>query len=342
MSDIAAIDIGSYEVKFGEASFKKDSLIIEKLGSVYNPTGSYLPDKDEHLTMLASAIKQAFKEYKIKPKNLWACLPESLAYTNIISMPQLSDAELASSVHWEAEQHIPVPVDDLHLEYEVLYRPPKKNVGEKMKVLLVGAKKTDVSRLVDLMHLAGLELIGLETCLLSIYRVLASMFGNSGAYVVVHMGALSTDILIVENGGIMLAYSAQTGGLALTKAIQHGLNLTPSQAEEYKRAYGMDPNQLEGKLRGSLEGVLKLVVAEVRKAIQYYQSSKMMSPIQGMVVSGGSAYLPGINTYLAQIFGVEVVTANPFSFVDVAKLDNASSLLAAIYTPTIGLLHHRE
>jgi type IV pilus assembly protein PilM len=245
-------------------------------------------------------------------KPVATALPESLAYTSIISMPYLSDAELASSIHWEAEQHIPVPLEEVQLEYQVLSKPKKGAVGEKMQVLLVASKKTVVERVNDLFDAAGLELVNLETGLLAGYRSIAGMVPQTGGVAFLNMGALSTDILIVESGKMMLTYAISTGGLVLTRAIQQGLGLTGQQAEEYKRAYGLDQTQLEGKVVASLTPVMNILIGEIRKAVQYYQSSQMGSGITTVLLTGGASYLRGLPAYLTQMLSAEVMVVNPF------------------------------
>ncbi len=219
MSDHVGIDIGSYAIKLAVAKSNGATVELQNLAQVYNPVGQFLPADDGDFQKLADAIKSLAYENKAKGKQISATIPESLAYSSVISLPLLSDAELASSIHWEAEQHIPVPLSEINLEYEILFKPKKDAVGEKMRVLLVGAKKDVVERLVLLFQTAGLELFGLETNLLAVYRALHSTL-ELGSQVVVHMGALSTDVLIVNNGEMAFTYTIHTGGVSLIRAVE--------------------------------------------------------------------------------------------------------------------------
>jgi type IV pilus assembly protein PilM len=271
MADVVGLDIGSYAIKVAWAKKSMGGANLQLIGSNYNPTGQFLPGDETAKQKLAIAIRQLFVDQKITAKDVHLTLPESMAYTSVISMPYLSDAELASSIHWEAEQHIPVPLDEVNLEYEVLYKPNKSDEGEKMRVLLVAAKKDAINQLVTLLHSAGLEIVGLETSLLSIHRSLMPAFQKSATVMVAHIGALSTDLLVVNQGEPVLTYTVPTGGLALTRSLEKQLGLQPQQAEEYKRAYGLDPTQLEGKVRQTLTPVVNVMVAEMRKALQYFR-----------------------------------------------------------------------
>jgi type IV pilus assembly protein PilM len=341
MADVVGLDIGSYAIKAAWGKRSMGGATINLVGSTYNPTGQFLPGDESAKEKLAVAIRQLFVEQKITVKDVHVCLPESMAYTSVISMPYLSDAELASSIHWEAEQHIPVPLDEVNLEYEVLFKPNKADEGEKMRVLLVAAKKDAINQLVSLLHAAGLEIAGLETSLLASHRALLPAFMKSGTVMVVHIGALSTDLMVVHQGEPVLTYTVPTGGLALTRSLEKQLGLQPQQAEEYKRAYGLDPTQLEGKVRQTLSPVVNVMVAEMRKALQYFQTSHQMANVQTMLLSGGSAYLPGLPTFLAEAFSYEVLIANPLEGVSVKQSGSIPETVAA-FVPVLGLAQRSE
>lgn len=312
MAEMVGIDLGSYAIKLVHAVKNGKTTTVKNIGSLYNPVGQSLPSDDALFNQMVGILRQLAQEYKIGSKPVSTALPESLAYTNIISMPYLSDAELASSIHWEAEQHIPVPLEEVQLEYQILYKPKKGTVGEKMQVLLVASKKSVVEQVTALFQEAGLDLVHLETGLLACYRSLVDQIPVDQAVGIVNMGALSTDMLIVDKGKLMLSYTIQTGGLMLTRSVQQILGLTGQQAEEYKRAYGYEQAQLEGKVRAALEPVMNILVGEIRKAVQYYQTSQMGNGLRTVFLSGGTSYLPGFNTYLSQVLSSEVVMANPF------------------------------
>jgi type IV pilus assembly protein PilM len=327
------IDVGSYGIKAVGFDGRQSSQKIALVGSVYNPVGQFLPADEVQFNQLAGTLHQFAVESKFIDKPVATALPESLAYTSIITMPYLSDAELASSIHWEAEQHIPVPLDEVELEYQVLYKPKKGAVGEKMHVLLVASKKDMVARVVTLFQTAGLELVNLETGLIAAYRSIAPMIPSDQGVAILNMGALSTDVLIVESGRMMLSYTIQTGGLVFTRAIQQGLGLTGQQAEEYKRAYGYDQSQLEGRVKASLDPVMNVLMGEIRKAVQYYQSSSMGSGIRTVVLLGGSCYLRGLTSFFTEALSAEVLIANPFQGIGVDKSlsvpkDNATYAVA--------------
>lgn len=333
MNTHVGIDVGSYTIKLVSGAKKGNQYQAQTAVSVYNPVGQFLPAEEMQFNQLAGVLHQLAVDNKLVGKPVATALPESLAYTSIVSMPYLSDAELASSIHWEAEQHIPVPLEEVQLEYQVLYKPKKGAVGEKMQLLLVASKKTVVERVVELFQTAGLELVHLETGLLACFRSLQSALPLDQTVAIVHMGALSTDLLIIDKGKLMLSYTIQTGGIMLTRSIQQVLGLTGQQAEEYKRTYGYDPGQLEGKVKQALDPVMNVLAGEIRKAVQYYQSSQLGNSVRSLFLTGGTSYMRGLAPYLSELLSAEVVVANPFQQMSIEQelvpKDPAAFVIAA-------------
>jgi cell division ATPase FtsA len=71
---------------------------------------------------------------------------------------------------------------------------------------------------------------------------------NVKTVMVVSMGAQSSDIAILQSGTLLFTRSISAGGEALTRAIAQNLDLNQTQAEEYKRVYGLEKGKLEGKI----------------------------------------------------------------------------------------------
>ena len=117
-------------------------------------------------------------------------LPEDKAFTRIIEMPPLKDEELASAINWEAEQHIPLPLSEVILDYQVVSRP-EKGKGKKMDVLLVAVPKQMVDKYLRVLEKAGLRPVSLETEIIAIARSVAPP--DSAPTLVVELGARATD-----------------------------------------------------------------------------------------------------------------------------------------------------
>ncbi len=303
-------DLGSYSLKLVELYAEGKKFHPVRVKQFLHPFGVMLPQDTEQMQQMASMIRQVLVEHKFTTQNIRAALPESVVSTKIISTPPLSDAELASAIDWLAEQHIAIPLEELKLEYEVLYRPDKSKKNDNMRVMLIGVPKTVINSYLTLFSYLEIDPIVLETQVLSTLRAVLSE--QMPTTLVMHMGAATTDFFIIHDGEIVFVYSFNNGGRLLTRSIERGLNVDTKQAEEYKMTYGVDPQFLESKLVNILQPVLQLFKVEMQKAMQYFTSQYGTMTVKRVLISGGSAHMPGLITNLASQLNVECTLARPF------------------------------
>jgi type IV pilus assembly protein PilM len=259
---------------------------------------------------VAAAITRLLKDTGAKGRNVQIALPESRVFTRVIEVPALTDRELASAIKWEAEQYIPLPLDQVNLDYTVL-RDAKATGTNKMDILLVAAPKLLLDKYLSILEFAQLSATRAETEIIASARALGRSLPNAKGVLIIALGAQTTDLAILRSGILFFTRSMAAGGDAITRAIAQGLEFTVIQAEEYKRTYGLQSDKLEGKIVGATKPVMDSIIAETRRALAFYQE-RYKDPIQAVVLSGGSARLPGMVTYLAGTLGLEVQLGNPW------------------------------
>ena len=336
-SNTFGLDIGTTAIKV--VSLNRDNNVLSYNSSLIAGTpiqGMQSESPFDHQEM-AQIINKLVIDAKITTNNVAIALPENHAYTKVIEMPVLSDKELANAIYWEAEQYIPVPLESVTLAWSK-QRAVKGNVAEeKMQVLLVAAPKDLIKRYQTILDIAGLTIVAIETEILAIIRSI-SAGNNAPNFIIANIGALSTSLGIIQNGVLVFNYSIPLGGIALTRAIASDFGLQLAQAEEYKRVYGLSDKNFGGKVGKAIESILTSLLTEVKKAMTYYSEKyKNESPITQMLLTGGSASLPGLAVYFAQNLGVESVLANPWKMLNIQNVPQAVEALGPEYSVAIGL-----
>jgi type IV pilus assembly protein PilM len=326
------IDIGSYTIKAvaGSPGAKPS---VSRVAEMFNSLGLSMPTDDAQTEKLATLLQSFIGDNKLPQGDVRLALPETAVSTKVISLPALSDAELASAINWQAEQHIPIPPEELSLEYQVVYRPPRNEKNVPMRVLLVGVRKSVVERFVNTFMLLGIEPTVVETQLIAVIRNLE--FTNQDATTMVaHIGASTMQLAVMRQGELDFVYTHLSGGQLLTKALEQAISLDAEQAEQYKRTYGLDEGQFEGKVRAALAPAVSVLVAEMQKAMRFFGSQHPSENIARLVLSGGTSHLPGLVEYVAGQLGIEVLLASPFSSAKIeAPPNNPGS-----YAVAMGLL----
>lgn len=303
-------DLGSHSLKLIELAPEGKKFRPIKVNQFTHPFGVMIPQDLDQIQQLAAMVKKALVENKYTTANIRAALPESVISSKIISTPPLSDAELASAIDWLAEQHIAIPLEELKVEYEVLYRPDKSKPNENMRVMLIGVPKAVISSYLSFFDYLEVEPVALETQVLSVLRSLTQE--NMPTTLFVHMGAAATDFFIVHQGEIVFVYSFSNGGRLITRSIERGLNVDTKQAEEYKVSYGVDVSFLEGKVAKIIQPVMQLFIVEIQKAMQYFTSQYGTQTVKRVVFSGGSAHMPGLIAAMSAQMNMECTIAHPF------------------------------
>lgn len=306
------LDIGSTLIKIAEIKPISGKHELTALGMAPTPSRGALSESEADQHSLAESIRNLVREAKISTSYVVASLPESQIFTRVIEMSALTDSELQSAIKYEAEQYIPIPLTDVKLDYQVLTRPEAGQTDKKMEVLLVAAPNVLINRYLKIINLAGLKPHALETEITASSRALLETSQFAPTTLMLEIGASTTELSVISSKKIVFTRSIATGGLAFTRAIAQDLGFETSQAEEYKRSYGLDATQLEGKIAAAIKPIFDVVGNEVKRAIAFWSGKHVEDSIKRVVVTGGSAKMPGLIPYLAELTGLEGQLGDPW------------------------------
>lgn len=332
------LDIGATSLKLVWLDHSKAGFILKAALISPVPPKGMLSESPLDQQEMAQSIRKAVATAGVTTKKVNIALPENQVYTKVVDMPVLSDREIASAIYWEAEQYIPVPLTNIKLVWNVLERPAKA-VGQdsKMQVLMVGAPTMLVNKYQKIISMAGLEINSMETEILATIRAL-SLGQNFPTSLVVNIGAISTSFAIVRRGIMIFTYSMAIGGAAINRAIATDFNLTPQQAEEYKRVYGVGGKNLGAQIGRATEPILNSILSEIKKSIAFYsQKYKDGEPIRQIVLAGGTAKLPGIEIFFANNSGIETAVANPWKILASQQVPKEVIVNSSDYPIAVGL-----
>ncbi len=332
------LDLGSNSIKVVElAKTGNKQFKLVNGGIIATPPASLFSESTIEQEAVSSAIKHLLKEAKINNNEVRVALPEAQVFTLVIETPPISEKELASSINWEAEQYIPMPLDEVVLDWKILVQGKKTN--EKNQVLLVAAPKRVIEKYQYILDKADLNPLCLETELIATSRALMGSVPQLKNLMIVNMGAETTDFSLLNEGTLLFTRSVATGGLAFTRAIKQNLQLEESQAEEYKKAYGLEEDKLEGKVANILKPLVSSIVAELEKGVSFYHEKFPDRQIEVILLAGGSSLLPGLIPFIVDKLGIETQIGNPFSFVSIDNklAPNFNLSQSAVYTVATGL-----
>jgi type IV pilus assembly protein PilM len=225
-----------------------------------------------------------------------------------ITLPAMTEQELSESIQWEAEQYIPFDIQEVNLDYQVL---DPSAAGGNMDILLVAAKKDKINDYTSVVTQAGRNPIVMDVDAFALQNAYEMNYGVETGRVVamVNIGASQANINVVRGETSIFTRDITTiGGNLYTEAIQKDLNLSFEQAENAKQGQGEHASQVAGILRSATDTVL----LELQKTFDFFKATTSEDRIDRVVLSGGSARIPGLSEAMAERFDTRVEIFNPF------------------------------
>lgn len=330
------LDIGTTSIKAVWLGKRGNEITLESVVSTPTTTKGMLSESNLDQRLFSDTIKNILKSASITSNHVNMSIPESQVYSKVIEMPELSESELTAALKWEMEQHIPLPLDQVKTDWQVLDHIEHDN-KKVMNVLIVAAPVGIIERYDNLLSATGLSADVIETEIISVHRALYPILNKGAADVIVHLGASTTDIAITRNGIVNTVFSVPLGGIAITRAIAVDFGIDPSQAENFKRAYGLSQNVFEGKIGKSLEPVLQSILGDIRKSILAFKEKNNNQDIAQVILSGGSALLPGLHIFFTNFLGIQVVVGNGWEVNGIANVPQEVIEDAPSYNVVVGL-----
>lgn len=330
------LDIGTKFIKVVQLNKNGKNVSLRSCLSVAMPGNGMVSESSFDLEEIAQTIRKLVNDANINTNNVHSALPDSSVYTKVVEIPQLSEKDLSAAIYWEAEQNIPAPLSTITLSWQML-RKRATATDAVMDVFLVGAPTVLVKKYQNVLEMAGLNPLSLETEIISNVRSFG-LTEHSPTTLIANIGSFSTALAIIEQGLLVFTYSIPLGGVAINRAISTEFGFSDQQAEEYKHVYGVADKQVGGKIARAIEPILQSMSTEMRKAVAFY-NAKYASPIdiRQVILSGPTGILPGIDLFFVQSLGIETVIANSWKMHNIGDVPENVLNTSTDYTLAVGL-----
>lgn len=306
------VDIGSSSVKIVELKKQGSNLKLSTYGFTENKNEVANNDFGKNVSYMAEVINEIVKRAKVSGETAIAALPTFSVFSSIISLSNIKKGEIESAVQWEAKKLIPMPLEEMVLDWKIVKNGPSDSSEDgSLKILLTGAPKTLVRRYLDIFKEAELNLFSLETETFSLIR---SLLGNDKTTtMILEMGASTTDIFIVKNGIPIINRSIDLGGKSITNAISKNLNIGAGRAEQFKYDLGISSQGAgSNAIPKIITEAVDPVITEIKHLLNLFQHNNE-EKVEKIVLSGGSALLSNFPNYLSEILNLNVIIGDPWS-----------------------------
>ncbi len=317
------LDISDYKFRFMQLVQKRTAYAITAYGEINVPDGVVTEGEIKDPARARQLLDQLFAQPAYgKPANKYinAALPEKKIFIKTITIPAVPPPEIAGAVSWGIEQNIPVVVDDVYFDWQIIPADKGKQ-SDKMTALVSVAPKKLVNAYTSLIHGDKHVLAGLENESIAIARCLVPQNTPYGkAVLLIDLGRSRTNIMVYHRQAIQFNVSFDVNGQAMTRAIAKAMSLSEQDAEKAKIICGLDSRKARGAVKKILEPVISRVVDKIGEAADYYAHyMNADTQISNIILTGSVSKMVGLPDYIRQQTGIAVSIGNPWQNIPLGK-----------------------
>lgn len=348
------LDFSDLSLKIIKLKRKDKELNLSSWGETILNPGIIEEGEIKNKEELINAIKKvvgSVKGKKLETRNVIASLPERKAFLQIIQMPKMSEEELKTAVPFEAENYIPLSIDDVYLDFQVIpdldFPAKKQELKDKDKknnqnILVAAFPKKIVDSYLDCLKKSGLIVQALEIESQSIVRVLIKNGISSFPLFIIDFGKSTTSFIFFSGRSIYSTSSVPVCSQDITESISKLLGVNKNLAEKLKIKYGIsqlkmskislsrdnDEKKEEDGKNGKTEGekvseaiipILDKLLKETKKHFDYYYTHTdhanyilKDNKIRKVILCGRGSNLKGVADFLSFGLGIPVEIGNPW------------------------------
>jgi type IV pilus assembly protein PilM len=311
---LLGVDISSTTIKLVELGRDRaGGLLVEHCAMEPMDRGWVVEGNIEKFDEVADAMRRLVRKSGTKAKNVALALPGSAVITKKIILPAgLTDKELEIQVESEAAQYIPFPLADVALDFFVM--GPSASSPSYVDVLLAASRKEKVADRQGLAEAAGLSPVIMDVesyaSRMAAGRVIDSLadHGQNALIALFEVGSQTTGLQVIRNDDVIYERDQMFGGINLTQMISKQYGIPVDEADAKKKSGELPPDYGSKVLKPFMENLAQ----EVGRALQFFFTSTPHNKVDHVLLSGGSAALPGLAEVVSAQTSFPCKVINPF------------------------------
>lgn len=310
---VLSIDISSAAVKLLELSKVGTRYRVESYAVSPLPQDAVIDKNIANVNSIADAVKAAVKQSGTKVKQATVAVSGSAVMTKIITLDAaLSDDEMEEQIMLEADQYVPYPLDEINFDFEV--QGINESNPEMVDVLLAASRRENVDDRVEALLKAGLKtrIVDVEAFAMeNAFSLLSEQFADAvdgHTFAIADIGATMATLNVLHDRRAVYAREQAFGGKQLTEEIQRRYGLSYEEAGLAKKHGGLPDNYTTDVL----DPFKRAMVQQIQRLLQFFVASSANRGIDGIILAGGCASIPGIEKLVEKHLDVPVHIANPF------------------------------
>ena len=310
------LDISDYSLKLVQLNKKnRDTINIQAISKIELEKGiidnGEIINKPKAINAIKTLLDNPLKG-KISSRDVIACLPETKTYLKLIEIEK-SPNEISQIIEAEIEKHIPIPVDDIYYDWQIV----ESNRGSN-KVLIGACSKKIVNQYIEVLKDAKLSVVGLEIEAIAISRSLLreespknKKLKKKENYLIIDIGKKRTSMFVYSQNTPLFTLSLPLSGESITSHIAQSLEIDEDQAEKAKLICGLDKDKAKGIIRNILSDMIDNIIDKIDESIDYFNHNfPEKGGINQIQICGGGSSIKNIDSYIKESTSIETNKGN--------------------------------
>ena len=333
--DLEQSSIAGAQVKGAGGGYSLTHVSVRAL-----PEGLVFEGEVVDIDALAAELKSFWKESGFAGKRFSLGVANQKIVVRTMEFPIIDGKELRAAIEFQAQEAIPIPLDDAILDFQVLTTIPSEDGAGRQRVLIVAAQRDMIARFIEVAKKAGLAVDGIDLQAFALMRSVAPRVAfvdqgapqDADAAALVNIGSGITNLVVAVNGMPQFTRVINIGYSGLVQALVDNRGLSRGEADAMRIMLGLSgPDPAAGdyeastaaEVREVLDVACEAFADEIRRSIDYYHSQEHEGQIGTLLLSGEGALTRNICGYLGQALHLAVQLGNPLQYV----VENKTAIL---------------
>ena len=316
------LDIGSSAVRAVELGLERNQYRLRRFGQVGLPPGVVVDGEVVNPIVVGQALRKLWTEGSFSSNKVVLGVSGHRLIVRQAEVPALNEEDLRSSLRFDAQELIPIPMEDASFDFRILdqKQDADENGRSTMRILIVAAHREMLRAHLSALKEADLEAIAIDASPLALMRVVPPSGPDAGVEALVSIGAELTTIAVRQSGVPGFIRSLGIGGAKLTAGIANAMHVEPAVAEMLKRGGAPAGSPQVAQARKAIARDLRDVGEDVRATIDFFVSQSDGARVERLLVTGGAAMTEGLAEELAGDLDVDIRRIDPFALLTLGDI----------------------
>lgn len=261
IKSVIGFEVDTAEIRAIELTKSNGAYSVLACGKIPLPAGTieegFIRNADEFNKALAELLQNG----NFKSSDVVVGVNNENVIMRYASFPKVPEDKLRNMVMLQAQEFIPIPVQEMEIDYVIAGESLNDEEQPVVNVLLVAARRNMLEQLITVLGASKLQVVDIDASVLSVCRGLAPMTVGK-KYALLNLTDDILNFLVVKDSEISMVRSITI----------------PERAEDAVKS--VFSQETETVPQEDLDAVGSMLASETNSSVSYYAMQNMAEPIE--------------------------------------------------------------